>query len=41
MFINIIASGKFAWAPFQEMISGDVGMDDGTKNTSNKDVNLG
>jgi hypothetical protein len=40
MFINIIASGKSAWAPFQEMISGDIGVDDGTKNTSNEDVNL-
>jgi len=40
MFINIIASGKFAWAPFQEMILGNVGVDDGTKNTSNEDVNL-
>jgi len=35
-----MATGKFAWTPSQRMFSDDVRVGDGTKNTSNNDVNL-
>jgi len=40
MLTNIMATGKFAWTPSQGMFLDDVRVGDGTKNTSNNDVNL-